>query len=263
MMALRRNPFVHQGLLVFLYDLLPGNWRDDLVTRAWISYANAELPTALEQFGKAVQRDPKRFGYLRFNRASAFVNLGRGDSASAEVATLLAQLRAEDNATLGDGYQSKELLEYAQGLLHQQARRARAAREAFGRAVTENPGFTPARAALADLATAARDTATALLEYSTAIEVDPKDVMIRLGYGKALLAAARPADAVVQLQRAVSLDPMYAASYYWLGTALEVVSDAANARLAYAQYLARAPRADAWRPEVEERLRVLGAARGR
>src|SRR5262245_62468857 len=33
--ALRRSPFVHQGLVVYLYDRLPGRWRQDQVTLGW------------------------------------------------------------------------------------------------------------------------------------------------------------------------------------------------------------------------------------
>jgi Tfp pilus assembly protein PilF len=256
--ALRRNPFVHQGLVVLLYDLLPGRWPDDMLTRAWVAYGNAELPLALELFGRAVERDPKKYGYLRYNRASAFVNLGKVDSASAEIASLLAQLRAQDNAKVGDGYQSKEQMEYAEGLIQLTLRHSADARQAFARALLENPGFAPAHAMIGDLASAAGDTATALLEYQTAIEVDPNDVILRLGYGKTLIAARRPADAVVQFRQAVTMAPEYAEAYRRLGTALETAGDAVLAGKAYTEFLARAPRKDPARAQVSRRLEALG-----
>ena len=258
--ALRRNPFVHQGLVVLLYDLLPGRWPDDMVTRAWVAYGNADLPLALELFGLAVKRDATKYGYLRYNRASAFANLGKIDSASAEIAALLTQLRAQDNAKVGEGYQSKELMEYANGLAQLQLRHSAAAGQAFASALLENPGFAPARAKLGDLASAAGDTATALLEYQTAIEIDPNEVLLRLGYGQVLLAARRPADAVVQLQQAIALAPEYAVGYHRLGTALESTGDTDGASKAYTQFLARAPRADPSRAQVSRRLESLGKA---
>ncbi|HYC52867.1 MAG TPA: hypothetical protein VEB19_17265, partial [Gemmatimonadaceae bacterium] len=69
--AMRRNPFVHQGLIVAVYDMLPGRFTDDPVTRGWIALGRAELPQALAAFGVAVSKDPKRNSYLRYTRAAA------------------------------------------------------------------------------------------------------------------------------------------------------------------------------------------------
>lgn len=244
---------------MFLYDLLPGKWGDDAITRGWIAYANGELQQAADAFGRAVARDPKKFGYLRYNRASALLNLQRVDSAAAELATLLAQLREQDSATVGQGYQSKELLEYAAGMLNMLQRRTAEAKQSFARSVTENPGFVPAHAMLGDLALQKKDTTSALLEYATAVEIDPSDVMLRLGYGKVLLAAGRSKDAVTQMRAAVALEPFFAAAYFRLGNALEVSGDTKAATAAYAQFVARAPREDPLRAQAEEVLKILSA----
>jgi Flp pilus assembly protein TadD len=255
--ALRRNPFVHQGLILHLFDQLPGRFRDDVATRGWIALARGQLPQAIAAFGTAMKRDQRRHGHLRFPRASAFVNLAQYDSAVTEIDLLIAQLRQEDEAAFAQRYESKELLEYASGLLQMQLRNTGAARQAFGRALVENAGFTPAKAMLGQLALSSRDTATALFEYSTAVDVDPADALLRLGYGRALLAARRPADAAAQLQTAVDLEPYYAEPYYLLGQALEQSTQPYPARLAYQRFLSLAPRGDSRRPQAERKVESL------
>jgi tetratricopeptide (TPR) repeat protein len=260
MLALRRNPFVHQGLTMLLYDLLPGRWPDDEFTRGWIAYGNGKLGIALELFGRAVDRDPAKFGYLRFERASAFVNTNQLDSAAAQLNALLAQLRAQDEKKVGSGYESKEMLEYAIGLLHRQAGRAAAAQLAFGRALVENPGFVPAHVMLGDIAAQRQDTAVSLLESAMAIEIDPADVMARLGYGRALLSANRPADAAVQFRKAVALGPLYGVAYLRLGTALEAAGDKPGSRGAYEASLKHMAHDDRLRPQAIALLEAAGGS---
>jgi hypothetical protein len=249
--ALTRNPFVHEGPSAAMYERLPVSFLSNPAIRGWISYAAGRLPVALDQFAKAVQTDPEGFGYLRFTRASAFVNLAQFDSAGAELRTLLAQQREKDEKTLGHGYESKELLEYALGLLHLQARRVPEAREAFGRALLENAGFAPAHARMGELALASGDTANALLELGMAVEIDGSDVLLRLGYANALLSAERPGDALKQLRVAVQLAPDYAEPYHALASLLDQSGQGREAVANYERFLARAPRSDPRREPVK------------
>ena len=257
--AFRRNPFVHQGLIVLLWDQLPGRWPDDALTRAWLSLGRANLAHAADEFGVLIRHDPERYGCLRLVRASALVTLHQFDSAAAEVSARLAEERAEDEKRLGQGYESKELLEYALGLLQLNLRNAAAAREAFGRATVENAGFAPAHAMLGQLAVVAGDTATALLEFGLAAETDPTDVEIRIGYGKALRLAGRPDDAAAQFRKAVELEPLYAEPILNLAVALEEAGDRSGASAAYGQFLTRSMQSDSRRSAVERRLQVLMA----
>lgn len=254
LLALRRNPFVHQGLVVFLHDHLRGRWRDNDITRTWIHYAQGNLPLAIAGFGRAIDREPVKYGYLRYERASAFVNTARYDSAAAELDALLAQLRASDEKQLVSEYASKELLEYARGLLNVEQRNPAAARTAFARALTENPGFAPAHAALGKLALAARDTAAALLEYDQAVDVAPDDVVLRLGRGRALAAAGRAAEAAAEARRVIALNPDWAEPYMVLAGALQQAGDAAGAKGAYAEFLSHSPRNEPRRGWVEQLL---------
>ena len=251
--ALRRSPFVHQGLLMFLFARLPGRWKDDQLTAGWIALGEGKLSIALERFGRLVAADQKKYGYLRFVRASAFANSAQFDSAAGQLSSLLTQLRGEDDKTTGSMYQSKELLEFALGLLHEAMRRPTAAKEAFGRAVAENAAFSPAHAALGRMAIAARDSSTALVEFGLAVETEPDDVVLRIGYGQALMLARRPKDAAAQFQKAVELEPYYAEPVFLLATALEETGDAASAKQRFGQFLELASRSDPHRAEAERK----------
>jgi tetratricopeptide (TPR) repeat protein len=255
--ALKRNPFVHQGMIVYLYQRLPGYIRDNPVTRAWFALGKGDLPRAAELFATVIARDPKRYSYLRFIRASALVNNGKPDSAAAEIAALLAQLRAEDAKSLGSEYQSKALLEYAMGLIEMRRGRTAAAREAFGRAVVEDAAFSPAHGMLGELALNSHDSATALLEYGLAAETDSGDVESIMGLGRAYQLAKRPADALVQFQRAVVLEPLYAEPYARLAFALEASGDRRAAAAAYTLLLTHYTEADYRRPDIQQRIQRL------
>jgi tetratricopeptide (TPR) repeat protein len=255
--AFRRNPFVHQGLVMYAYDRLPGRFRDNAITRGWISLGRAELPRALSAFGQLVERDPRQYGYLRFVRASAFVNIGRLDSAVAEVTALLAQLRAADAQFLVSEYQSKELLEYALGLLHLQLGKPAAARDAFGRAVVENAAFAPAHAMLGRMVMSVRNAESAATDLKLAIDIDPADVEYILGYGRALQLAKRHEEAVAEFRKAVALEPLYAASHFALAFGLEVSGDKDGAVAAYKTFLDRAAKMDPQRATAERKLQEL------
>ena len=254
--ALQRNPFVHQGQLMFLYDRLPGRFRDDAPTRGWIALGRAELPRALEIFGRLVERNPSRYGGLRFVRASAFVNIGRLDSAAAELSALLEQLRGQEAKELVSFYESKELLEYAIGLLHLQGGRVSQARDAFGRAVVENAAFAPAHAMLGTLAMTPRSIDDAIIELELALQIDSTDVQHVLQYARALTIAKRFDDAVKQARKAVALEPLYAAPYLLLATALEQSSDTVGAMEQYGEFLARSAKSDPQRSLAEKKLRA-------
>ena len=256
-LALRRNPFVHQGLETIIFDRLPGRWGEDLTSRAWIAYGQGHLEKSLDEFGEAVRRHPERI-WLHTLRASAFANLGNADSAASELDVTLKQLRARDEAKVGDLYQSKELLEYGIGLAELQRRHADAARVAFGRAAVENPAFGPAHVQLGELALASRDTATAISEMALAADLEPSDPLVMMAYARALVAAGRPADALPRTQAAVAAAPYYADARLLLGAVLERTGDRAGAAKAYNAFLGMATRNDGRRSWAMTRLTALG-----
>jgi predicted Zn-dependent protease len=254
--ALRRNPFVHQGLLMFLIDRMPGKFKDDPVTRAWIHLGNGELPQALRLFGDAIKREPKKLGYLRYVRASAFINSNRPDSALIELDSLLAQQRAGDIDSDVGRYESKELLEYARGLILSQRRRS-LAKEAFGSAIAENVAFAPAHSMLAQIALLERDTTTALAELELAVSTDSTDVELLINLGKALGKANRFAEARTALRKATDLEPLYALPHYYFATIAEADGDKTGAVLEYKRFLRMSALTDALRAGAEARLAAL------
>jgi predicted Zn-dependent protease len=77
-----------------------------------------------------------------------------------------------------------------------------------------------------------------------ALRDGPRDgALLRFALGNALVAAGRPAEAAVELRRAVEFDPGYSAAWKLLGRALVESADRAGARQAYSDGIAAARRA--------------------
>jgi tetratricopeptide (TPR) repeat protein len=240
--AFLRNPFVHRALEMALYDALPGSWRSDIMTRAWIAYANQRLDKATELFGRAIAEKPDKYFRFRHIRAVLFVAHNQLDSAIAELRAVLDQTRRLDEKDLVHVYESKAFYEYAIGRIYA-ARGARtAAREAFERALTEDLAYAPAHVGLATLAESAGDKAAALASYAQAVDITPLDGVYRYQYAVALLKAQRLAEGLEQINRAIALEPDYADAYVFKASAQEQLGQPDSARVAYRMYLHRAAR---------------------
>jgi len=177
-------------------------------------------------------------------RALAFVPMRAYDSASTEMTTILTMLRAREDTTISSVYHSKELIDHGIALLQLAQNRQGSARWYFQHSLDENLGFYPAHAMLGDLALARGDSAVAAREFEQAAELAPNEPWIQFRYGAALLRMGRSADAIAPLQRAIALDPFYAAPYFDLGVAESARGNNAEAARALQQYLERAPRKD-------------------
>src|SRR2546430_7834679 len=105
---------------------------------------------------------------------------------------------------------SLEMFEYAIGIVRVNQGDFPSAREAFGRALTENLAFYWAHARLAGVDLALHDTAAALTELGLAVEIEPNDPALRLYNGYVLRLARRYTEAVAELDVAIRLDPYYA-----------------------------------------------------
>ena len=235
-----RNPFVHQGLLLVLFDMLPGRFGDDALTRAWLAYANGHR-SAAERFELAVRQN-KRRPWIREDYARALALNGDFTGALRELMTVITVLRLQDERRVVRVYQSKAMLEYSIGLLHVARGDTSAAQEALGRALVEDVAFHPAHVVFATLALASGDTATAIREYALAVDIAPDNVVARMGHGAALIAAGRPREAAVAFEAAIGLEPYYADARLNLAIAHEGSGDLARAVYAYEDYLERAPR---------------------
>jgi len=251
--ALLRNPLVFQGLIVAAYIELPGRFRDDLWTHAWLAYGTTDLQNALTSFRLALSRYPDRYGNeARFMRATTFVALHQLDSAAVELDALLGNLHRSEEAQLQHIYESKALLYYAMALLQASRGQQGAARTALERALVEDLSFHPAHVALGQL-TAQRDPAGALREFEQGAAMGANDAVARFEYGAALVRAQRGTEGAGELKAAIALEPYFADPYFWLGEAMLAQHDSSAALADYQNYLARA----------SSRAPQLGAARAR
>lgn len=258
--ALQRNPFVPQQLVVLLYDQLPGSWDDNPATRGWLAYSKQQYSLAAAYFGQLTRSKSDRYVWMRYARAVTFMPLQSFDSASVEMTALLATLRTRADTQQTHSYESLEMVNYAIGLLHLVRGHADSARRFFEHAVEENLAFFPAQAELGELALGRFNRTTAERDFRQAAELAPDEAWIQHRYGVALLRMGRAVDALVPLQRAITLEPWYAEPYLMLGIAWVEAGDKDAAATALEAYLERAPRRAT--EAINDARRRLAALRG-
>ncbi len=237
--ALLRNPLVFQGLIIAAYIELPGRFRDDPWTHAWLAYGTLDFQNALASFELALSRNPERYGdEARFLRATTYVALHQLDSAAVELDTLLARLRRREEEHVTHIYESKALLYYAMGLLQASRRDQTAARTAFERALIEDLSFYPAHIALGQL-NFGRDPVGSLRELEQAAAGGASDPEARYEYGAALVRAKRVPEGTAELRAAIGLEPYFADPYFWLAEGLLAQGDSSAALATFQTYVAR------------------------
>ncbi len=254
--AWARNPFLYTDLE--FAQLAPGR-PGDPVRAGWSAYATRRFSAAESLFALALREHPADVG-LRIYRAKALFFLGRYDGAVAELSAARDSVRARAEAQVSPVLPSVEMFEYAIGIARVQQDDFPAARLAFQRALTENLGFYWAHARLAGSSLVLGDTASALTELQMAVELEARDPVLRLYDGVALHAARRLDDAAAQLQRAVQLDPYYAAPHYRLAAVYQAQGRRLEAIDQYRLFLAHAARGDADRHWAIRALAALAPA---
>ena len=226
----------------------------DPVFRAWYAYGTGRFNESVQQYAVAIERQPKARG-LHAARARALVlALAGEDSAIAEFEAERRLAQTAESA-LVRVYNSREMLEYSIGRVWEMHQQPEDAREAYGRALVENLAFYPAHTALARLALAADDTATALKEYDLAVQLAPHRADMRYTYGVLLLARQRFDAADEQFRLAVEADSFYVRPYYLLGFIREGQGKDSLATAYYTSFIARAPTSLA--PQVEDARKRL------
>jgi tetratricopeptide (TPR) repeat protein len=261
MRAYLRNPFVHRGLEILLWDQIPGYFIQTRENAAWLAYNEGKLDAASRGFTRLIEANPARSRRVRYWRALTYVSAAKYDSALVDMKQILSELRAEEEKRLISGYDTKEMVEYGIGMLHEAQGDLAAAREAFWRALVENAAFSPARAELGRLALAEGKAEDAVTEYAQAVELAPADGYLHLQHGQALAAAGKHAEALAAFTRARELEPHYAAVHLHMAVAQERTGAPAEALQSYRRYLSRAPRSEADQiARVESRVRALTAA---
>lgn len=244
-------------------------WINDYMQHgaAWLraeeAYGQGRYPDALRYYDEAI-REARAGGrsWLRADRARLLAHMNSNPAAVEAFTQTLADMRTEDERNLVYLYQSKALMEHSLGSLHERMGNADAAREAYGRALTEDLAFYPAHVRLGMLALAAGDTATALAELDLAVQAGAVEPSVRYTYGAVLAQLGRLDDAAGQLQQVMTATPHWADPYFVLGAVRDGQGNLQGAREAYEGFLSRAPRTHRRRPAAEGRVRDLQAQGG-
>jgi tetratricopeptide (TPR) repeat protein len=228
--------------------------------RAWLDYAQGRFPQALALYDSVLadssphvkKRDSTAVARFRdfvasevhAQRAQIYYLLDRPDSALIEMTTALRGMREHDSTDVVILYRSKAMYQQALGLIYEKLHKPDLARDAYAQALQEDLSYFAAHTRLAEIALTRSDTATALSEMDLAVQIQPNDPVLRYRYADALVHARRDGDAVVQLRKAIVLDPYYGAPYLLFARIADAEQYTDDAVAEYRNYLAVAARTD-------------------
>ena len=229
--------------------------------RAWLAFSSGDFPSALRNYDAAL-RSARWKSELHADKARVLFLTGAYPAALEEMRLALEEKRKEDRRDIVFLYESKALYEHSVGNVLERLERLDEAREAYGRALTEDLAFHPAHVRLSRLALAAGDTATAVSEMDLAVQLRGDDPALRMEYARVLAEARRIADAAAELKRAVELTPEYAEPYQMLGRIHDASGMTEEALGFYDQFIARAARNDPLYDWTVQRAAALRAAAG-
>jgi len=267
--ALIRNPLMYLPLdAVLLEEWFSRVTRGELTIQelssefgpemaAWWAYSRGRFNDAIRQYSIAVKRHPKWYG-LRADRARAYLPLMQYDSAVAAYNELLGLQQQAEEERLVHVYNSKELVHFTIGRIREAQGDYSAARESYGRSLTENLGFYPAHLALARLDLATGDSTAAQAEFDQTIQIDSRDAVAHYEYGVLLFMLKRYEAATEQFQQAVDDEPYFAKPYFPLAYLRESEGKDSVAIATYRRFIQIAPASLAG--QVELARRRLGEA---
>jgi tetratricopeptide (TPR) repeat protein len=241
--ALERNPMMYQGLWIELFDDQSElNMSLDPALQGIVAYAHGNPAKAAERLGQAVKSKENRS--YRYDRALALYQIAQYDTAANELQLLIDDMKKREEKKLVRAYESKQMYEYGIAIVMLAKGDTAAARDALGKALTEDLSFTPAHIQLAHLAALSGDTATAIQELSQVVEIDSTNVTAQFELGVHLMMQNKTDDAQAHLRKAIALEPYYAQPYFPLAYILEYEEKNAEAADMYLAFAARAPRVD-------------------
>jgi Tfp pilus assembly protein PilF len=253
--VLIRHPFPHFTGPCYLAEGL--DRQRDRALVGLIHYENGCYRQAGEAFAQALEKSPSAL-VLHIYRARGFYFQKQYDRTVRELAILLDSLRARDTTHLAHWYDSKEMFEYMIGMAEWAAGRLVPAREAFGRALTEDLSFYMAHARLGAVARDLGNRDQAVAEYELAVGLKPDDGVLRHQYGGTLLEAERFEEAEAQLREAMRLEPYWAHPHFDLGVTLARQGKHTEALAAFEMFLTRCPRRlDALAERAKTQIRTL------
>ncbi len=254
-LALARNPFVHRGLEIHVYDRFPGDFSDRRDVRAWIAYSNGEFKRAIDLHSRSIDQNIKDAVFRRYDRALAYVASGNLAAALEDLQVLLTALRREDQqAAELVRYQSKHAILYMIGRIHLEMRKYDAARTAFGEALVEDAGYAYAHLGMAWVSRALRQNDRAAEEFAFAIDLAPNDGYLRYQHALALFDLQRFEGTGRELEKAMELEPRWAAPVAFLGRLRERQGRLDEAFTHYARYVEMSPGSDATAKTLKMRI---------
>ena len=226
--------------------------------QAWYAYSMGNFERALQHYATAIGREREK-AYLHLERARIFGMRNEVDPAVAEFQLALDELRSKDEKKLVVLYDSKAMAEFSIATLLEGAGQSQRARDAYGRALEEDLAYYPAHMRLGLLALTQGDTAAAVSELALAAEIATDEPLVRYMNGWVLSVAKRPADAIVELKKAVEIEPYYALPNLVLGQQYEKLEKAPEAIAAYDRFLKTASAAEPQRAYATARMDDLKA----
>lgn len=212
----------------------------DAGTRGWAAYASGRFDEALDRYADAMKMSKRRAAYYRTERGRILQMRGHADSAVASLLLAVEELRKGDEKETVFLYDSKALLEYSIGRIHEARDARQSAREAYGRALQEDLAFYPAHVALANIALEEADTATMVSEMELAVQLRANDPTIHLQYGYNLATLQQYDGAMKQLELAIAAEPLFARPYRVLAQVHEARGEPDKALARYEQFLSLA-----------------------
>lgn len=228
--------------------------------KAWLHYGAGRFRESLDFYQAASRRDPKNDGLLA-RRAELHLRLLEVDSAVKYLreAIATAVTTEKDKDRLVRLYKPKAVYEFMLGAVHERREQYAQAREAYGRALTEDLSLYVAHQRLALLALAAGDLEAAVAEFRLATEIAPANGVLRFQYAATLVKAGRLPEAVPELTRVIAAEPWYAEPYVLLARLYDASDLKDDAKANYQAFLARAPRDAPQRTLATQRLAALSA----
>lgn len=230
----------------------------DPATRAWMAYAEGRFPAAI-QYYEQVLRHERRPARLRLRLGQLHYLSGNYAQAAEHLRAGIEALRQADRRTVVRVYESKAVLEYSLAAALEQAGQPAAAREAYGRALTEDLSFWPGHRRLAQIAVQHGDTATALTELGLAVEIAPREADLHFELGTLLLSARKVTEAAEEMKKAAELDPWFAMPHFYLGAMNDASAVTDDAVAHYRAFVSLAARDDSHLAQARTRLAALGA----
>ena len=172
------------------------------------------LRQALGSFGEALKDDP-RFALAHAGISDAYSTLAWLEYVrprSAFPSARKAALRAlELDSTLAEAHTALGFVRFLYDRSWVEAERD------FRRAIAFNPNYPTAHQFYSDLLKAMGRLDEALVEINRALELDPVSLGINTALGHVLYLSRRYDDAIAQYRRALDLNPNFAQAHLWFG----------------------------------------------